>query len=123
MAGANLDGALARARGVSRPLGFVINEIGDRVGDLLPLAALSVLALNTGSLATLALALTAIVAASWPTFISLAIAAAGGQRINGGPFGKTERALVVFVCAVALSFLPVVETLCVTFIVIVIGST
>jgi CDP-diacylglycerol--glycerol-3-phosphate 3-phosphatidyltransferase len=35
LAGANLDGAVARARGVSRPWGFVVNEIGDRASDLL----------------------------------------------------------------------------------------
>jgi len=35
LAGANLDGAVARARGVSRPWGFVLNEIGDRTSDLL----------------------------------------------------------------------------------------
>ena len=30
LAGANLDGAVARARGVGRPWGFVLNELGDR---------------------------------------------------------------------------------------------
>jgi CDP-diacylglycerol--glycerol-3-phosphate 3-phosphatidyltransferase len=34
LAGANLDGAVARARGVSRPWGFVLNEVGDRISDL-----------------------------------------------------------------------------------------
>lgn len=123
LAGANLDGAVARARGVSRPVGFVINEIGDRVGDLLPLAALAWLAFRTGSLVALALALIAVVAASWPTFVSLAIAGAGGQRINGGPFGKTERALVVSLAAVALAYFPTVLTLSITSLVVVAGST
>src|SRR6476469_4463507 len=44
LAGANLDGAVARARGVSRPWGFVVNEIGDRVSDLLTFAGLAVFA-------------------------------------------------------------------------------
>ena len=123
LAGANLDGAVARARGVSRPVGFVINEIGDRVGDLLPLAALAYLAFNTGSLVALALALVAVVAASWPTFVALAIAGAGGPRINGGPVGKTERTLIVFLAAVALVFFPSVMTLCIASIVIIAGST
>ena len=123
LAGANLDGAVARARGVSRPVGFVINEIGDRVGDLLPLAALAYLAFNTGSLVALALALVAVVAASWPTFVALAIAGAGGPRINGGPVGKTERTLIVFLAAVALVFFPAVMTLCIASIVIIAGST
>jgi len=43
-AGANLDGAVARARGVSRPWGFVLNEIGDRTSDLLMYAGLAVTA-------------------------------------------------------------------------------
>jgi CDP-diacylglycerol---glycerol-3-phosphate 3-phosphatidyltransferase len=122
LAGANLDGAVARARGVSRPVGFVINEIGDRVSDLLPLAALAYLAYATGSFVALALALVAIVAASWPTFTALAVAGAGGQRINGGPFGKTERVLTVAVSAVALSYFPPVVTLCITSLIIIAGS-
>ncbi len=32
LSGANLDGAVARARGVSRPWGFVLNGVGDRLG-------------------------------------------------------------------------------------------
>ena len=101
LAGANLDGAVARARGVSRTVGFVLNEIGDRVSDLLPLGALAYLAFRMSSPLALALGLIAVVAASWPTFVSLAVAGAGGTRINGGPFGKTERTLVVFAASVA----------------------
>src|SRR5258705_6288 len=44
LAGANLDGAVARARGVSRPWGFVLNEIGDRSSDMLTFAGLAVFA-------------------------------------------------------------------------------
>lgn len=44
LAGANLDGAVARARGVARPWGFVLNEIGDRSGDGLMFAGLAVFA-------------------------------------------------------------------------------
>ena len=44
LAGANLDGAVARARGVSRPWGFVLNEIGDRTSDMLAFAGLAVFA-------------------------------------------------------------------------------
>ena len=50
LGGANLDGAVARARGVSRPWGFVLNEVGDRVSDLLMYAGLAALAARvTGS--------------------------------------------------------------------------
>jgi CDP-diacylglycerol--glycerol-3-phosphate 3-phosphatidyltransferase len=88
LAGANLDGALARARGVSRPWGFVVNELGDRLSDIVVLAALTV---HVGT----AWAAVAVAAASLPTFVSLAVAGAGGGRDNGGPVGKTERCLLL----------------------------
>lgn len=122
LAGANLDGAVARARGVSRPLGFVLNEIGDRVSDLLPFAALTVLAWQTQSPLTLMLTLVAASAASWPTFMSLAVAGAGGPRLNGGPYGKTERTLTVLLAAVALEFWPPEVTLNLTAAVVIVGS-
>jgi len=103
LAGANLDGAVARARGVSRPWGFVLNEIGDRVSDLLMFAGLAVWAAYLGGpglhwlswpvISVLAAAL----AATLPTFASLVAAGAGASRRNGGPFGKTERCLAVVV--------------------------
>ena len=49
LGGANLDGAVARARGLSRPFGFVLNEVGDRVSDLLVMGGLVGLALRTGA--------------------------------------------------------------------------
>lgn len=103
LAGANLDGAVARARGVARPWGFVVNEIGDRKSDLIVFIGLAVWAarqsgpgldwLSWPVLWVLAAAL----AATLPTFASLAAAGAGATRRNGGPFGKTERCLAVVV--------------------------
>lgn len=95
LAGANLDGAVARARAVSRPWGFVVNEIGDRTSDLLMFAGLAVWAHRTTGGSTLVLI--AALAATLPTFASLAAAGAGGARRNGGPFGKTERCAAVVV--------------------------
>jgi CDP-diacylglycerol---glycerol-3-phosphate 3-phosphatidyltransferase len=114
LAGANLDGAVARARGVSRPWGFVLNEIGDRSSDFLMFAGLAVFAARTngsvpgvfdpsGWVATdgLAVVLVAALAGTLPTFASLAATGAGAARRNGGPLGKTERcALVVVAVAV-----------------------
>jgi CDP-diacylglycerol--glycerol-3-phosphate 3-phosphatidyltransferase len=101
LAGANLDGAVARARGVSRPWGFVVNEIGDRTADLLAFAGLAVWAaqqrgpgMNWLSWPVLQV-LVAALAATLPTFASLAAAGAGATRRNGGPLGKTERCLFV----------------------------
>jgi CDP-diacylglycerol---glycerol-3-phosphate 3-phosphatidyltransferase len=61
--------------------------------------------------------------ASWPTFISLAAAAAGAPRINGGPFGKAERTLAVFLMSVAFIWFPADGVISVGSAVIVAGST
>jgi CDP-diacylglycerol--glycerol-3-phosphate 3-phosphatidyltransferase len=107
LAGANLDGAVARARGVARPWGFVLNELGDRAGDLLMWAGLAVWA-GRWSTAALVWVLVAALAATLPTFASLAAAGAGAARRNGGPVGKTERCLLaVLACAVPSWIVPV----------------
>ena len=109
LGGANLDGAVARARDVSRPFGFVLNEIGDRVSDLFIMAGLVGLALRTGSsTTTVYLTLIALAAATLPTFISLAAAGAGATRLNGGPFGKTERCLAAVVAAAPPQYLVII---------------
>lgn len=101
LAGANLDGAVARARGVSRPWGFVVNEVGDRSADLLAFSGLAVWAARQSGAGLHWLSwpvfqvLVAALAATLPTFASLAAAAAGATRRNGGPLGKTERCLFV----------------------------
>lgn len=109
LAGANLDGAVARARGVSRPWGFVLNEIGDRTSDLLMYAGLAALAARvTGGWATASVAwvLLAAAAAFLPTFASLAGAAAGAARRNGGPLGKTERCALTVLATAVPSWIP-----------------
>ena len=109
LGGANLDGAVARARDVSRPFGFVLNEIGDRVSDLFIMAGLVGLALRTGSsTTTVYLTLIALAAATLPTFISLAAAGAGATRLNGGPFGKTERCLAAVVAGALPQYLVII---------------
>jgi CDP-diacylglycerol---glycerol-3-phosphate 3-phosphatidyltransferase len=109
LAGANLDGAVARARAVARPWGFVVNELGDRASDLIVFAGLAVWAarpdgpgLHWLSWPVLSV-LVAALAATLPTFAALAAAGAGATRRNGGPFGKTERCLAI----VIMTALPV----------------
>ncbi|HTY32560.1 CDP-alcohol phosphatidyltransferase family protein [Mycobacterium sp.] len=116
LAGANLDGAVARARAVSRPWGFVVNEVGDRASDLLTFAGLAVWAarqrgpgLHWLSWPVL-MVLVAALAATLPTFASLAGAAAGAPRRNGGPLGKTERCVFVLLATAFPVILPVVST-------------
>jgi CDP-diacylglycerol---glycerol-3-phosphate 3-phosphatidyltransferase len=110
LAGANLDGAVARARGVSRPWGFVVNEVGDRTADLLGFVGLAVLAARTGTDPATGVALVGVaaLAASLPTLASLAAAAAGGPRRNGGPVGKTERCVLLVVAAAVPAVIGVV---------------
>ncbi|GEK20470.1 CDP-alcohol phosphatidyltransferase family protein [Cellulomonas xylanilytica] len=107
LAGANLDGAVARARAVERPWGFVLNEVGDRASDLLMFAGLAVLLSREQGTAGLVLVLVAAVAATLPTVASLAGAGAGAPRLNGGPFGKTERCLAVVLLVAAPSLTPI----------------
>lgn len=112
LGGANLDGAVARARGVSRPFGFVLNELGDRLSDLLIMAGLVGLALRQGAdQGTVALTLMALAAATLPTFVSLSAAGAGAPRLNGGPFGKTERCLAAVVACALPQYLAAIAWL------------
>jgi len=101
LAGANLDGAVARAQGAPRPFGFVLNEIGDRASDLLAMAGLVALAWRVSTPAVALLAAAATVAATLPTSAALAAAGAGAPRVNGGPFGKTERCAALFAACLA----------------------
>ncbi|MEU6875335.1 CDP-alcohol phosphatidyltransferase family protein [Streptomyces sp. NPDC046751] len=104
LAFANLDGALARDTGRTTRRGAVLNELGDRVADLVVLA---------GFLALAPLWLVAVsgLAATLPSWVSLAGAAAGAPRRNGGPVGKTERCLLVVVAAASGWAVPVLTVI------------
>ncbi|WP_017556641.1 CDP-alcohol phosphatidyltransferase family protein [Nocardiopsis baichengensis] len=84
LACANLDGGVARESGRSTRAGAVDNEVGDRAAEFAVLA---------GCLAAYPAApvLGAALAATLPSWVSLAGAAAGAPRLQGGPSGKTER--------------------------------
>lgn len=117
LAGANLDGAVARARGVSRPWGFVLNELGDRFSDFAMFAGLTVLAERTEHLTWgTGWVLIAAICATLPTFTSLSAAGAGAPRLNGGPFGKTERCAVIVLATAIPSWIPIIS------VVIIVGS-
>lgn len=92
LACANLDGAVARESGRTGRRGMVVNEMGDRLADLAMLAGLV-------AVAPASLVAVAALAATLPSWVALAGAAAGIPRINGGPVGKTERCLLVCVAA------------------------
>jgi CDP-diacylglycerol---glycerol-3-phosphate 3-phosphatidyltransferase len=90
---ANLDGAVARDTGRTSPWGSVVNEIGDRAAELAMFAGAAFVAPPT-------LVAAAALAATLPSWVSLAGAAAGAPRRNGGPVGKTERAALLALGAV-----------------------
>jgi CDP-diacylglycerol---glycerol-3-phosphate 3-phosphatidyltransferase len=92
LACANLDGGVARDGDRATPLGSVLNEVGDRAADLAALAGCL-------AFAPAALVLAAALAATLPSWVSLAGAAAGLGRIQGGPVGKTERCLLLALLA------------------------
>ncbi|MEU0991433.1 CDP-alcohol phosphatidyltransferase family protein [Streptomyces sp. NPDC005953] len=106
LAFANLDGALARDTGRITRRGALLNELGDRMADLVVLAGFL-------SLAPLWLVATTALAATLPSWVSLAGAAAGAPRRNGGPLGKTERCLLVLVAAVTGWVVPVLAVIAV----------
>lgn len=104
LACANLDGALARDTGRTTRRGALLNELGDRAADLVMLAGFL-------PLAPLWLVATAALAATLPSWVSLAGAAAGAGRLNGGPVGKTERCALVVVAAASAWATPVLAVI------------
>lgn len=92
LACANLDGTLARESGRTSRFGSVLNEVGDRVAELAALA-------GTLVLAPVPVVVAAMLAASAPSWVALAGAAAGERRLQGGPVGKTERAVLLVLVA------------------------
>lgn len=104
LAFANLDGALARDAGRTTRRGALLNELGDRAADLAMLAGFL-------TLAPLWLVATAGLAATLPSWVSLAGAAAGAPRLNGGPVGKTERCALVVLAAASGWVVPVLAVI------------
>lgn len=104
LAFANLDGALARDTGRTTRRGALLNEVGDRAADLVVLAGFL-------AIAPLWLVGVAALAATLPSWVSLAGAAAGAPRLNGGPVGKTERCLLAVLAAATGWAVPVLIVL------------
>jgi CDP-diacylglycerol---glycerol-3-phosphate 3-phosphatidyltransferase len=92
LACANLDGGVARDANRATRFGSVLNELGDRAAELAALAGCL-------AFAPAALVLVAALAATLPSWVALAGAAAGMPRVQGGPVGKTERCLLLAVLA------------------------
>jgi CDP-diacylglycerol--glycerol-3-phosphate 3-phosphatidyltransferase len=95
-----LDGLVAERRGMARPWGAVLNEMGDRAADLALFAGLALL--PGAPLLVIALAAAATLLAS---HAALAVAATGAARPRGGPMGKADRAAVIALAALATGLL------------------
>ncbi|HLY34495.1 MAG TPA: hypothetical protein VKQ07_08180, partial [Jatrophihabitantaceae bacterium] len=98
LACANMDGTLAR-RQAPRAFGGVVNELGDRLADFALLAGLWP---HLGWATSCVL-----LAAMLPSWASLAVAAHGAPRPNGGPMGKTERCLLGIVAVASGWYAPI----------------
>lgn len=94
LACANLDGGVARQSGRETRSGAVLNELGDRLAELAALAGFV-------AVAPISLVSVAALAATLPSWVALAGAAAGARRPQGGPVGKTERCALLVVAATA----------------------
>jgi CDP-diacylglycerol--glycerol-3-phosphate 3-phosphatidyltransferase len=100
LAGANLDGAVARAAGRESRRGFWINEVGDRLADWAIFAGLLFMPLAM----PIDVWVTVMVAVALPTAVSLWGLRRGAARINGGPFGKTERCAFAVLIVALMQF-------------------
>lgn len=94
-----IDGMLARLQQRATPGGMLLNELGDVVSDVvlyLPLA------LVPGVPATLVVLV--VVLGLLTEFAGLAAVAAGAERRNDGPLGKSDRALLFGIVGLLLGF-------------------
>lgn len=87
-----IDGSLARSTGQSSARGEVLNEVGDRVGDGLMLAAL-------GPTVGWELAGWAVASAFLVAFTGVLAQVVTGARESTGPMGKADRVMLLSVAA------------------------
>ena len=104
LACANLDGGVARESGRTSRRGAVWNEVGDRAAEYAVLAGCL-------AVAPAPVVLVAALAATLPSWVALAGAAAGAGRPQGGPVGKTERCALLAVAAATGWVVPVLAVL------------
>jgi CDP-diacylglycerol--glycerol-3-phosphate 3-phosphatidyltransferase len=112
-----LDGMVAVSTGTTRPLGEVLNETADRIGDVacfLPVALVPGVddLLVAGSLAAMLVT----------SFLGVSIKAAGGPRVYTGVMGKPDRMLVLGAAAVIALFLDSGVAFTVALWIVMIGS-
>lgn len=94
-----IDGQVARETGTTHPMGELLNELGDRVSDVLFIGGLAFVAAVGPTLA-----LAAVVAALLSSYAGVAAKAAGVPRQYGGIMSKPGRMITLSVAA-PLAFL------------------
>ena len=95
-----LDGQVARHTGRSHPRGELLNEVADRLADILFLAPVAFLPGAQAETVWLGL-----VGALLASYVGVASRAAGGRRIYRGVLSKPGRMILLAVFAVAVLFL------------------
>lgn len=88
-----LDGSVARRSGTARPFGKVLNELSDRVSDVLLLAPLVVFLPPHVVLA-------AVVTVSLVSLCGSLGEVVGSERLTEGPMGKADRCAVLSVAGI-----------------------
>ena len=89
-----VDGQVARQTGTTHALGEVLNELGDRISDVLFIGGLAFVAV-VGP----ALALSAVIAALLASFVGITARAVAAPRQYGGVMSKPGRMIVLAVAA------------------------
>lgn len=89
-----LDGLVAVRRGLARPWGEVLNELGDRLADVLLFGGLALSPAANPLLGTATL-----VAMLLNSYLGTLARAAGGRRQYGGPMGKADRMILLALAA------------------------
>jgi CDP-diacylglycerol--glycerol-3-phosphate 3-phosphatidyltransferase len=115
-----LDGAMARQRGISSPLGGVLDSVCDRISDGALFAAISWWAGENDRPLLSALALFCLVAGQVVSYVK-ARAEAAGLRADGGLLERTER-LVIGLVGLGLTGLGVPYALDVALWLLAVGS-
>ena len=112
-----LDGWIAQETATTRPIGEVLNETADRVGDV---AIFLPVAFVPGVPALLvAGALSAMLVTS---FLGMAVKAAGGPRVYTGIMGKPDRMVVMGAAGIAGMFLEPGDVFTMALWIVVIGA-
>lgn len=87
-----LDGSIARRTNQSSPFGAALNEVCDRLSDIVVIVA-------TVAVAPMALTLTAVVLTLLVAVAGMSGLGAGGRRCYAGPMGKADRVAVLAIGA------------------------